>query len=432
MNENLQLTICLVIFVVSLVSYLLNKLPMWVTAMASLVLLVATNCLDMTTALSGLSNTNTVLMGSMFVVAAGLRKTTFVDTLCNGVMRLTRGSFQKAYFGFILIATLLAQLIPSPMVVFAIVSPLLAGLCDRVGQSVTKVMFPLVVVAIATTGILPLSSAVTDAAQYNGFLETYNMTQYVFTPMHFTIARWPMIILLPLWALLLAPRFMPDKPSVPIASEEKRGGPGQKKLSPFADKAGTVIFFITIVLLVLADFIGLQTWMVALVGAMLMVVCGTLNTREAMTSIPLDSILLFVGALAMGSALTNTGAGEIIGNGIAGMLGGSHNSYLIGAVFFLVPFIITQFMLNRAVSQIFIPLCILTCQSLGANPIGPMIMVTTGAMTAFMTPMATPAIPMAMAAGGYNIRDLFKGSWLISILLAVVYIAYTMTVMPCF
>lgn len=38
-------------------------------------------------------------------------------------MKLTRGSFRKAYFGYLLIAVLLAQLIPSPMVVFAIVSP---------------------------------------------------------------------------------------------------------------------------------------------------------------------------------------------------------------------------------------------------------------------------------------------------------------------
>lgn len=431
MSENTQLIICLVIFVASLVSYLLNKIPMWITAMGAMVLLIVTGCLDMTTALSGLSNTNTVLMGSMFVVAAGLRKTTFVDTLCTGVMKLTRGSFRKAYFGYILIAVLLAQLIPSPMVVFAIVSPLLAELCVKVGESVTKVMFPLVVVAIGTTGILPLASAVSDAAQYNGFMQTYNMTEYTFTAMDFTIARWPMLILIPAWALFLGSKFMPDKPSQPIAGA-RGAGQNQKKLSKFSDIAGTVVFFATIIFLVLGDALGLQAWMVALIGSMAMVLCGTLDTREAMGSLPLDSILLFVGALAMGSALSATGAGEVIGNALAGVLGGSTNSYLIGGLFFVVPFIITQFMLNRAVSQIFIPLCILTCQALGANPVGPMILVTAGCLTAYLTPMSTPAIPMAMAAGGYDLKDLVKGGWLISLLIAVVYIFYTMTVMPCF
>lgn len=240
-----------------------------------------------------------------------------------------------------------------------------------------------------------------------------------------------MLILIPAWALFLAPKFMPDKPSQPIAGA-RSAGQNQKKLSKFSDIAGTVVLFATIIFLVLGDAIGLQAWMVALVGSMLMVLCGTLDTREAMGSLPVDSILLFVGALAMGSALSATGAGEVIGNALANVLGGSTNSYLIGGLFFVVPFIITQFMLNRAVSQIFIPLCILTCQALGANPIGPMILVTAGCLTAYLTPMSTPAIPMAMAAGGYDLKDLIKGGWLISLLIAVVYIIYTMTVMPCF
>lgn len=134
----------------------------------------------------------------------------------------------------------------------------------------------------------------------------------------------------------------------------------------------------------------------------------------------------------MGSALSATGAGEIIGNAIAAMLGGTHNSYLIGGVFFVIPFLITQVMLNRAVSAVFMPLCIMTCQALGADPTGPMILVTAGCLTAFLTPMATPAVPMAMASGGYDLKDLLKGGWLITIIISVVYVLYTMTVMPCF
>lgn len=39
---------------------------------------------------------------------------------------------------------------------------------------------------------------------------------------------------------------------------------------------------------------------------------------------------------------------------------------------------------------------------------------------------------MAMAAGGYDLKDLLKGGWLISLAVSVIYIIYTMTVMPCF
>ena len=48
-------------------------------------------------------------------------------------------------------------------------------------------------------------------------------------------------------------------------------------------------------------------------------------------------------------------------------------------------------MLNRAVNQIFTPICLLTCQALGANPIGLILLVSTGSLTAFLTPMAAGA-----------------------------------------
>lgn len=120
-----------------------------------------------------------------------------------------------------------------------------------------------------------------------------------------------------------------------------------------------MIFFATIFCLVFADFVGQPTWLIALIGGLLMVLCGTLDGREAISSLPLDSILLFVGALGMGSALSATGAGEIIGNAIAAMLGGTHNSYLIGGVFFVIPFLITQVMLHPVRSALYSCRCAL-------------------------------------------------------------------------
>lgn len=41
---NTQIIICLIIFIVSLISYILNKIPMWVTSIGALALLVITGC----------------------------------------------------------------------------------------------------------------------------------------------------------------------------------------------------------------------------------------------------------------------------------------------------------------------------------------------------------------------------------------------------
>ena len=59
---NTQMMICMVIFAATLVSYMMNKIPMWLTAMLSLTALYFTGCIEATGALAGLSNANTLRM----------------------------------------------------------------------------------------------------------------------------------------------------------------------------------------------------------------------------------------------------------------------------------------------------------------------------------------------------------------------------------
>ncbi|HUM82654.1 MAG TPA: SLC13 family permease [Lachnospiraceae bacterium] len=426
-----HLILCLIIFTATIISYILNKVPMWVTSLVSMLLLVLTGCLKGETALSGFSNPNTILMASMFMVAAGLRKTSFVHYLCERIMKLTKGSFKLALFGYIVITMILANFISSPMVVFAIVSPLVAALCDENNVSKSKVMFPICVVAIACTMILPTDAAITQAGQNNAFLQTYEYTAFQMNPMDFLIAKWPLFIIMPIWALFLAPKFMPD--TADTAAVQKNENRAQTKpLSSFSDKVGIAIFFLTIICLLFSAQLHVDGWVIAAVGGILMVLCHTLTPKEAIQAMPLDMTLLFIGALALGSSLSETGAGDMIGQWLSNAVGGTQNSYILGAMFFIIPFIVTQFMLNRAVIQIFTPICILTCKALGANPVGPMLLVVAGCLTAFLTPMATPAIPMTMAEGNYNLKDLLKGGWMITLILMVFYVFYVMTIYPAF
>ena len=43
---NTQMIICMVIFAATLVSYMLNKIPMWLTALISMAALYITGCID--------------------------------------------------------------------------------------------------------------------------------------------------------------------------------------------------------------------------------------------------------------------------------------------------------------------------------------------------------------------------------------------------
>ena len=165
------------------------------------------------------------------------------------------------------------------------------------------------------------------------------------------------------------------------------GAAGAVKLSPVQEVVGYLVFFgvilgliVTSLQLIKIPVIGedgtttlmkLDTCVFPLIGALLMVAFGILKPKEAYVSIGMGGMVLtYVGVLALASGLTNTGTGALIGNAIASLFGQNANGYLIGLVFFLVPFVLTQFMMNWAVLNMFAPIAILTCTAIGANPSG--------------------------------------------------------------
>ena len=157
---------------------------------------------------------------------------------------------------------------------------------------------------------------------------------------------------------------------------------------------------------------------------------AVLTEKEAVASVNWPMAFLLVGSFAMGGALTETGAGEVVGNFLASFANKLGNRYLIGLVFFIVPFLLTQVMMNRTVMIVFIPIAILACKSLNANPIGIMILVQSACLSSFMTPMATPAVPMCMSMGGYDVKSLIKQSILPAAILCVISVLWIMTVFP--
>lgn len=141
---------------------------------------------------------------------------------------------------------------------------------------------------------------------------------------------------------------------------------------------------------------------------------------------------MIIGALVMGAAMDACGLGDKIGELVAAIVGNTRNGYVIGALFFVVPFIMTQFMNNQSCQAIFLPIVILSCQALGCDPRGPLILLSAACLTAFLTPMATGTIPMVMGTGGYDQAALIKQGWLPSLLITVVSVLTVMTLYPAF
>lgn len=428
---DVKLIVCLVIFALTLISFAVGRFTMATTAIFAMLLLVLTGCLDAQTALSGFANSNTIIMATMFIISFGFSRTSMVHKLSQLVGRVSKGSFTKVLAGYILIIALLTQFIQSSMACFSIVFPLACAMCDELHFSRSKMIFPIGIVSISTVSILPIGSNAVAYLTNNGMLESYGYTDYLFKMLDPMIARLPSLIFIVIYAIFFAPKFAPEQPVLPISDVEGKIAKDDKGLSKVQETIGYLVFFGVIVLLLLQQLHHIPNWEITMLGAVIMVAAGILKPSDAYQAIGLGGMaVLYVGMLAMGNALTMTGAANLVGEWLTRLLGGTHNGYIIGLLFFLVPFILTQVMMNVAVLQIFTPIAIITCQALDVNPVGPMMLVTIGSLTAFMSPMATPTVPMIMGLGGYDQKTMLKMSVVPAIGMCLVNVLWVMTVFP--
>lgn len=428
-----QMAICLIIFILTLFAYafLSSRISMAVISLISVAALMLTGCMEPNDALGCFSNSSAILMASMFIVSAGLNRTQMVKNISSFICRISKGSFTKVLAGYVILTCILAQFIPSAAACFSVVFPLAYGVCKEMKISPAKMMFPIGITAIGTVITLPFSSSVSEMARIQGFLEAYEYTTYNMSIMDIMYAKTPTMIAILLLAIFVVPRFAPDQP-VADGDVQVKEQKETVKLDPVREFIGYATFVVVLLGLLFSSKIGLPAWEIAFIGALVIAASGIMNKKELIESMNLSMVLLFVGALAIGTALSGTGVADMIGEHLSGIILSVHNNYLAGFIFFLVPFVLTQFMLNLGIYSIFVPLYIMICKSMGANPIGPIMLCMIASMTAFFTPLATPAVPLMMGAGNYSVKQLVKMGWLPFIVITLVSVFWIMTVYPIF
>lgn len=424
-----QTTICLIIFAVTIVLYLSNKFPLALTALTSMFLLVVSGCLDTKTALAGFSDTTTILTASMFVVAGGLSRTQMIHKISNLVYKVSGGSFTKGLLGYCLVTVLVAQVVPSAVLIFTICYPLAADFCRKMNVSPSKAMFSIGLLSIVWVAAVPIGAGATAYLQYNTIMATYGAVGYEMHMFDQFIARLPYCIVLLVYVVFVSPKMAPDKE---VVSKEIKSAnaPAKPPLSPIREAIGYLDFLAVFVMILLSSVLGIPTWEICFVGALIIPLTGVLSERETLQAMNLSPLLLFVGSLAMGNALVSTGAGNLVAGLVTSVLGAHPNGYMVGLVFFLLTFMLSQVMSNMAVFSAAQPIVILTCVSYGYNPVGPLMLCFMGAWTAYLTPMATIAVPVMMDAGGYNQRDLFKMGWIPALISIAVAVPWTMFMFP--
>ncbi len=195
------------------------------------------------------------------------------------------------------------------------------------------------------------------------------------------------------------------------------------------EKLTLVILLFTIGLWVTTSYTGLDSFSVALIGAVLLFAFRVIEWRDAQVGVDWGLIIFFGGALSLGAALLNTGAAAWLINDLVALLGSNPSTILIMIVLMVIAVCITQVMSNIALAAILIPLSVTLATAQG-QPIGIYaVPVAIACSLSFMLPMADPTVAMAYGTRYINIKEIFKAGLPLVIIGIIVTIGVLFAVM---
>jgi di/tricarboxylate transporter len=143
---------------------------------------------------------------------------------------------------------------------------------------------------------------------------------------------------------------------------------------------------------------------VMLGGALVMILIGTISMDDAYQAIEWRSVFLVAGMLPLGTAMTKTGAADLITQGLLNVLGGAGPMALLAGLVGLA-ILLTQAMNGAAVSAVVAPIAIQTAQRMHADPRAFAMGVALATSVAFLTPLGSPVNVLVMGPGGYSFKD---------------------------
>jgi di/tricarboxylate transporter len=148
----------------------------------------------------------------------------------------------------------------------------------------------------------------------------------------------------------------------------------------------------------------------AILAALAMILFRCVTPQQAYDSVQWSIIFLIFGMLALGLAMEQTGAAQVLVNGIMAICG-DFSPFVILAIIYLLSSILTELISNNAVAALLTPIVIgiagkiSYAGEIGVDPRPFIVALIFGCSASFATPIGYQTNTYVYGAGGYKFKD---------------------------
>ena len=313
-------TITLLFLLFAVVSFILEKIPLGLTATIVALGLNLTGVLDSSSTFAGYVNSNVILCVGMFVVGQALFETGMANKI-GGIVTKFAKSERMLIIAIMVIVGVMSGFLSNTGTA-AVLIPVVCGIADESGYSRSRLLMPLVFAA-ALGGNLSIIGAPGNLMGVNALQEMGLATSFfMYAPVGV-----PMLLLGIVYFAFIGYRFLPagNGSGEAVAGDQK----DFSDVPQWKQIVSLVVLILVILAMIFEENIGIKIQVSACAGAVVLVLLGVISEKAALRSIDLKVVLLFGGSLALASALETTGAGTLIADKIVGLLGTNPNPIIL-------------------------------------------------------------------------------------------------------
>lgn len=400
-----QLIITLAILAFMIVMFIWQKFPMGVTTMTCCALLAIFGILTPAEAFSGFTNTSIILVAPMMALSSAITKTSIVPMIRKKVNNLGGKTGMALVVFFFLIVIAFVQFIPATAT-FSIMIVFLASLSNDGEVTPTRLLMPMLGISCIWKGYLPIGMGATNFATVNARYSTIITNENYLLQMFdkFKVAALP-VICLTIYCLL-AWRVLPKEGKVDTS---KAKNVKETEVLPKAQETLVYIVFIAVMaVLVLNKWTGSLMYVAPAAGVLVLIYGKALSVPEVTKALTADMIFLMAGVLGVASAMSKSGAGDLIGNAILSVLGEHPSSLAVMFLFTAVCVFMTTIMSNSATSNVLYTVAATVCLAGGWDPRGIMLIIAISNTISLGFPSGAAETALIYAAGNYKVSQVAK------------------------
>ncbi len=408
------------VFFFAVTMWITGALPLPVTGISVFALLPLLRVLPAKTVFSLFGSNAVFFILGAFILAAAMMKTKLSRRFALHFLGSLDRTPLSLFTGIFLICAFLAFWMPEHAVA-ALMLPVVLEIANGLNltpkkENYGKILFLALAWGSIIGGVATFLGGARNPLAVGMLYENYNKT-ISFSGWMLAVVPIVIIILTVVW-ILMKITFKIDISDVTgakrrLTSEIK--AMGKMKTS---EKGTAFIIVITILSWVfLSGYLGLAV--IAILGSLLLFIFRIINWKDIENYINWGIILMYGGAIALGSALEITGAASwlarsIIGNRIL-------SPYIFIFVISLVSIILTEGMSNVAALACILPVAFSLGRGFGINPVITTFAVAVPSGLAFCLPISTPANAIAYSSGYYRVKDSLRLGFFLNIISLLIF-----------